>query len=278
MRPFSIPFWTTAGTPPPTRTTSTPRPTTCWDTRRSGNTCTVYLPIAFGSYDLTEAGYALQTSGEDPAALTFAAINGLYQLTEYWTPGGGAHYETDLRTVFPTEAAEAVLARTGWKDLSARLDTAAEEQYLALLEETDYRSRAAQCGIHRSGAGHHARRDDLCPAAGLVPGQPAAGGRLSLLRPDLPGRQHLSSLHRHLDLRPCGRLRSAPPSVPPLPPTAPRRTSPCLPAPPADAPRSEDILLSGDTLTYTVTFPEPQTDERSGALLHLQGTYRSPWT
>ena len=43
---------------------------------------------------------------------------------------------------------------------------------------------------------------------------------------------------------------------------------------PADAPRSEDILLSGDTLTYTVTFPEPQTDGESGALLHLQGTYR----
>ena len=76
-------------------------------------------------------------------------------------------------------------------------------------------------------------------------------------------------------------ISSTPESGPPASPictsasqTAPWRISPCLPAPPADAPRSEDILLSGDTLTYTVTFPEPQTDKRSGALLHLQGTYR----
>lgn len=58
------------------------------DTRRSGNTCTVYLYICFGSYDLTEESYALQTGGEAPAALTFSTINGLYQLTEYWTPLG----------------------------------------------------------------------------------------------------------------------------------------------------------------------------------------------
>ena len=242
------------------------------DTRRSGNTCTVYLYIAFGSYDLTEAGYALQTSGEDPAALTFAAINGLYQLTEYWTPGGGAHYETDLRTVFPTEAAEAVLARTGWKDLSARLDTAAEEQYLALLEETDYRSRAAQ--VEFTGRALDTTPDGMTYAQRLAwcqdSRQQEDGYHFSVQTSQADNTYLLytgiwtsgpadASAQPHLYLRfPDGALADLP-----LPPGT-----------PADAPRSEDILLSGDTLTYTVTFPEPQTDERSGALLHLQGTYR----
>lgn len=242
------------------------------DTRRSGNTCTVYLYIAFGSYDLTEAGYALQTSGEDPAALTFAAINGLYQLTEYWTPGGGAHYETDLRTVFPTAAAEAVLARTGWKDLFARLDTAAEEQYQSLLEETDYRSRAAQ--VEFTGRALDTTPDEMTYAQRLAwcqdSGQQEDGYHFSVQTSQADNTYLLytgiwtsgpadASAQPHLYLRfPDGALADLP-----------------LPSgTPADAPRSEDILLSGDTLTYTVTFPEPQTDKRSGALLHLQGTYR----
>lgn len=242
------------------------------DTRRSGNTCTVYLYIAFGSYDLTEAGYALQTSGEDPAALTFAAINGLYQLTEYWTPGGGAHYETDLRTVFPTAAAEAVLARTGWKDLFARLDTAAEEQYQSLLEESDYRSRAAQ--VEFTGRALDTTPDEMTYAQRLAwcqdSGQQEDGYHFSVQTSQADNTYLLytgiwtsgpadASAQPHLYLRfPDGALADLP-----------------LPSgTPADAPRSEDILLSGDTLTYTVTFPEPQTDKRSGALLHLQGTYR----
>lgn len=243
------------------------------DTRRSGNTCTVYLYIAFGSYDLTEEGYVLQTGGEDPAALTFATINGLYQLTEYWTPGGGAHYETDLRTVFPAEAAETVLARTGWKDLSARLDAAAEAQYQALLEETDYRARAAQ--VEFTGRALDTTPDEMtyeerfawCQDSGQQNGD---GYHFSVRSAQADGTYLLytgiwtsgpadTSAQPHLYLRfPDGALADLP-----LPPGT-----------PADAPRSEDILLSGDTLTYTVTFPEPQTDGESGALLHLQGTYR----
>ncbi|WP_297709955.1 M56 family metallopeptidase [Dysosmobacter sp.] len=243
------------------------------DTRRSGNTCTVYLYIAFGSYDLTEEGYVLQTGGEDPAALTFATINGLYQLTEYWTPGGGAHYETDLRTVFPAEAAETVLARTGWKDLSARLDAAAEAQYQALLEETDYRARAAQ--VEFTGRALDTTPDEMtyeerfawCQDSGQQNGD---GYHFSVRSAQADGTYLLytgiwtsgpadTSAQPHLYLRfPDGALADLP-----------------LPSgTPADAPRSEDILLSGDTLTYTVTFPEPQTDGESGALLHLQGTYR----
>ena len=237
------------------------------DTRRSGNTCTVYLYIAFGSYDPTEEGYVLQTGGEDPAALTFATINGLYQLTEYWTPGGGAYYETDLRTVFPAEAAETVLARTGWKDLSARLDAAAEAQYQSLLEETDYRARAAQ--VEFTGRALDTTPDEMtyeerfawCQDSGQQNGD---GYHFSVRSAQADGTYLLytgiwTSGQPHLYLRfPDGALADLP-----LPPGT-----------PADAPRSEDILLSGDTLTYTVTFPEPQTDKRSGALLHLQGTYR----
>lgn len=131
------------------------------DTRRSGNTCTVYLYIAFGSYDPTEEGYVLQTGGEDPAALTFATINGLYQLTEYWTPGGGAYYETDLRTVFPAEAAE---TRPGPHRLEGPLRPAGCRGRGAVpVAAGGDRLPRPGCpgGIHRPGAGHHARRDDL---------------------------------------------------------------------------------------------------------------------
>ncbi len=79
-------------------------------TQLTGCTCTVYLLTCFGSYDRTAAGSCvLQTGGAEPAALSFATVNGRYQLTEYWSPRGGADYAPDIRSRFPAEAAEAAI-------------------------------------------------------------------------------------------------------------------------------------------------------------------------
>ena len=109
---------------------------TTLDSVQSGNTRTEYLLTCFGSYDLSDDGssYTLETEGIEPAALTFATINGLYQLTEYWTPTGGSRYATDLRRVFPEEAAQAALSpnaetRSG---LERRREQRAQEQFAAL--------------------------------------------------------------------------------------------------------------------------------------------------
>lgn len=109
---------------------------TTLDSVQSGNTRTEYLLTCFGSYDLSDDGssYTLETGGIEPAALTFATINGLYQLTEYWTPTGGSRYAADLRRVFPEEAAQAALSpgaetRSG---LELRREQRAQEQFAAL--------------------------------------------------------------------------------------------------------------------------------------------------
>lgn len=108
---------------------------TTLDSVQSGNTRTEYLLTCFGSYDLTEDGsYTLQTGGAEPSALTFANINGLYQLTEYWTPTRGSQYPDDLRRVFPYEAAQAALSPSAQtrSGLEQRRDQRAQEQFDAL--------------------------------------------------------------------------------------------------------------------------------------------------
>lgn len=58
------------------------------DTARTGSTCTVYLLFQFGDYEPAGSGYQMSTGGAEAAALTFAAVNGQYQLIEFWTPRG----------------------------------------------------------------------------------------------------------------------------------------------------------------------------------------------
>lgn len=105
------------------------------DTKRSGNTCTVYLLTCFASYDLPEdGGYTMESSGTEPAALTFAAINGLYQLTEYWTPLSGSQYRADVERVFPADAARAALSPSSGtiSDLEQQRERNARARYSAL--------------------------------------------------------------------------------------------------------------------------------------------------
>ena len=102
------------------------------DTRETGCTTTVYLLTCFGSYDAgPEGGHTLETSGIAPVSLTFARVNGLYQLTEYWEPRGGADYASDLGTCFPPEAAEAALdpGADVLENLQSRMEQEAAAQF-----------------------------------------------------------------------------------------------------------------------------------------------------
>lgn len=245
------------------------------DTRRSGNTCTVYLYICFGSYDRTGDGYALRTGGEDPAALTFATHNDLYQLTEYWTPLGGSQYAKDLRTVFPAEAAEHVLSRDGWDDLTTRRDAMAAQQYASLtasapqdsqtpaftaadveftdqpLEmETDfmtYEERLAWA------------KDTTLPASGSLVSTGTyreEAGCLAILG-QWVGTSHVDQYYLMLRF-PDGALARLP-----LP-----MSNPVNVAPP------DTMGFSGGTFVYTVSFSEDVVSLDGESPLHIKGTYR----
>lgn len=245
------------------------------DTRRSGNTCTVYLYICFGSYDLTEESYALQTGGEDPAVLTFSTINGLYQLTEYWKPLSGAYYERDLRRVYPAEAAEAVLAHTGWEDLAARRDAAAEAQYAALQATAPQAPEPAvftPADVEFTNQPLTASADTMTYEERLAWAQDTTlPETLSLISTGIyqEGEGCLAVLGQwvgtpHTDqynliLRfPDGTLANLP-----LP-----SSSPVNAAPP------DTMEFSGGSFVYTIDFPEDFVFYESQVLLHLKGTYR----
>lgn len=254
---------------------------TTLDSIQFGNTRTEYLLTCFGSYDLTEDGsYTLKTGGTEPAALTFATINGLYQLTEYWTPTGGSQYADDLRTVFPEETAQAALSPSAEtrSSLEQRRDQRAQEQFDALqaaapqeqeaqvftaadaeftnqpLEtEADpmtYEERLAWCqgGWQNTEASVLFRpasmqSDDACIAyTGNMVGGP----------PD-------SSAWKYLYLRFAdGTLANLP-----LPHNALYSTG-----------FPDTMDFAGNGFTYTITFSDQLTNPDTGELLHLKGTYR----
>ncbi len=243
-------------------------------TNPSGNTQTVYLYICFGSYDLTEDGYAIQTGGEEPAALTFATVNGLYQLTEYWTPGGGAHYDRDLRTVFPEEAAERVLSREGWEDLSARCDQMAQEQYSTLQEEAALAAQAQEVEftnqpleISEIDPMTYQERLEWCQGSWrdteesvmYVPSSAQADGTYIAYTGNMAGGSPGASAWKSLYLRfPDGALANLP-----LPHNALYSTA---------AP--DTMNLAGDVFTYAVTFQEELINQDDGSLIHLKGKYQ----
>ena len=81
------------------------------DTQQGGCGCTVYLLVSFGEYELTEDGYELGAAGSCNAlTLSFAHVNGLYQLTEIWQPYGGGLYGPEIRACFPAAAADIVFS------------------------------------------------------------------------------------------------------------------------------------------------------------------------
>ena len=245
------------------------------DTRRSGNTCTVYLYICFGSYDRTGDGYALRTGGEDPAALTFATHNDLYQLTEYWTPLGGSQYAKDLRTVFPAEAAEHVLSRDGWDDLTTRRDAMAAQQYASLTASAPQDSQTpafTAAGVEFTDQPLEMETDFMTYEERLAWAKdtslPASGslvstgtyreeaGCLAILG-QWVGTSHVDQYYLMLRF-PDGALARLP-----LP-----MSNPVNVAPP------DTMGFSGGTFVYTVSFSEDVVSLDGESPLHIKGTYR----
>lgn len=80
------------------------------DTQWGGSSCTVYLLVSFGDYELTEGGYELSTGGSTAMAVSFSYVNDRYQATEIWQPHGGGLYGPEIRACFPAAAADIVFS------------------------------------------------------------------------------------------------------------------------------------------------------------------------
>lgn len=252
---------------------------TTLDSVQSGNTRTEYLLTCFGSYDLSDDGssYTLETGGIEPAALTFATINGLYQLTEYWTPTGGNRYAADLRRVFPEEAAQAALSpsaetRSG---LERRREQRAQEQFAALQAAAPQEPEAAAftaADVEFSNQPLDGSADSMTYEERLAWAQDTAlpetvdlistgtyreeAGCLAILG-QWVGTPHTDQYNLLLRL-PDGTLANLP-----LP-----SSNPVNVAPP------DTMAFSGGTFVYTINFPEDFVFYDSQTLLHLAGTYR----
>lgn len=85
------------------------------DTQRGGSSCTAYLLVSWGDYELTEDSYELVTGGSTAMAVSFSYVNDRYQATEIWQPHGGGLYEPEIRSCFPEEAANTVFLSDGPK-------------------------------------------------------------------------------------------------------------------------------------------------------------------
>ena len=252
---------------------------TTLDSVQSGNTRTEYLLTCFGSYDLSDDGssYTLETGGIEPAALTFATINGLYQLTEYWTPTAGNRYAADLRRVFPEEAAQAALSpsaetRSG---LERRREQRAQEQFAALQAAAPQEPEAAAftaADVEFSNQPLDGSADSMTYEERLAWAQDTAlpetvdlistgtyreeAGCLAILG-QWVGTPHTDQYNLLLRL-PDGTLANLP-----LP-----SSNPVNVAPP------DTMAFSGGTFVYTINFPEDFVFYDSQTLLHLAGTYR----
>lgn len=80
------------------------------DSDESANTVTCYLSTNFASYNRTDDSYKMETGGQAPVILSFATVNGTYQLTEYWEPLGGTLYAADIERCFPGNVHQEILS------------------------------------------------------------------------------------------------------------------------------------------------------------------------
>ena len=139
------------------------------DTRRSGNTCTVYLYVAFGSYDLTEEGYVLQTGVEDAGA-HLAPVRRHARLAQ---PVG-------QRRVGATGGHQQVVAHQGTQTGQTRFQKFRKAPLIVMPQRVGQRAGRAELNIrHRRGRGT---------------GQP---GRVRLGHAQQPGQRGPIALHVH---------------------------------------------------------------------------------
>ena len=64
---------------------------------------TVYGLALHHGYDLVDNKLYVVEGSHTPVAITFNVKNGKYSLKEYWRPGDGAYYVSDIREKFPDE-------------------------------------------------------------------------------------------------------------------------------------------------------------------------------
>ena len=66
-------------------------------------TVTVYGLALHHGYDVVSGNLQEVEGSHTPVAITFNVKNGKYSLKEYWRPGDGAYYTSDIREKFPDE-------------------------------------------------------------------------------------------------------------------------------------------------------------------------------
>ena len=66
-------------------------------------TVTVYGLALHHGYDVVDGNLQVVEGSHTPVAITFNVKNGKYTLKEYWRPGDGAYYISDIREKFPDE-------------------------------------------------------------------------------------------------------------------------------------------------------------------------------
>ena len=106
------------------------------DTQRGGSSCTAYLLVSWGDYELTEDSYELVTGGSTAMAVSFSYVNDRYQATEIWQPHGGGLYEPEIRACFPKDAADIVFSQGSEK---YKAITEALDSYLEMDVEAWYK-------------------------------------------------------------------------------------------------------------------------------------------
>ena len=106
------------------------------DTQRGSSSCTAYLLVSWGDYELTEDSYELVTGGSTAMAVSFSYVNDRYQATEIWQPHGGGLYEPEIRACFPKDAADIVFSQGSEK---YKAITEALDSYLEMDVEAWYK-------------------------------------------------------------------------------------------------------------------------------------------
>ncbi|MBR2894297.1 MAG: hypothetical protein IKC03_01385 [Oscillospiraceae bacterium] len=70
---------------------------------------TVYGLALYQGYTLADDRIYEETGSHIPVAITFDVLNGKYSLKEYWQPGDGSYYVSDIRDKFPNKSEKEAL-------------------------------------------------------------------------------------------------------------------------------------------------------------------------
>ena len=95
--------------------------------KRDGAQTTVYMRVLYQEYT---PKMSVQSGFCTPAVLTVRSENGQYIMEEYWTPGDGPHYKTDICAKFPVTLWYKAMAVDAYsKSASRRLADAARTYF-----------------------------------------------------------------------------------------------------------------------------------------------------